>query len=182
MVYLLDPVKPLLPQLQREVAKEVNQNRPEYIVITASEADIARQFSFPDLTTILVFFPDREEQKPVDFQRLKEDLERENIQAVRGQNIFNNLYHSRSGKFRTLFPAEIMAATTTGLPESVKHCIESAVLVVDLKLVPPRSRVLAIAGSDKVPDTALLVEPKESRNMLDTRIIKIICYPYQGDF
>ncbi len=182
MVYLLDPAKALLPQLQREVEKEVKQNRPEYIVVTTTQADIAHQFSFPDITTIVVFFPDGEEFDSEQYHKVKEKLESENIQTLIGEHIIDSLYHSRSGKFRTLFPAEIMAATTAGLSASIKRCIESAVLVVDRKLVPPRSRVLAVAGSNKLPDTALLIEPKESRNMLDSKILKIICHPYQGDF
>lgn len=179
---MIDPAKPALPQVYKQVAREVDRSKPEYIVIATSEPEISEQFVFPDIQTIMVLSSDAEAINPAAYKEMQQRLEERNIELLRGKHILKELYHSISQRYRTAFPVEVMAATIVGLPESLKHCLENAVLAVDHNKITPYSSVISIAGDNEIPDTAVLMEPSRSKNMIDSRIIKIICHPYRQEF
>ncbi len=182
MVYILNPAKPLLPQVHTEISKELARVKPDCLVITSAKPDIAEEFLFPGLLTVLVLAPETGHITPEEFVKLREDLAKSGIRVIRGKHLLQEIYHSSSQRFRTLFPVEIMADTLKELPKGVKHCLESAVLAVDKQAVPAGSRVISIAGAGDIPDTAVLIEPKTSKNIIDSKILKIICHPYIRKF
>ncbi len=182
MVCLINPAKPVIPQLLREVRKEVLMSQPGYIVIETDKPEIAEQFIFPGIETIVVLSPETQIISTDEPSQFKEKLEQKNIKVIKGKHLLQEAPHSSSQRYRTIFPVEIMAATLANLPESVKWSIENAVWAVDLKAIPPGSLVISIAGTDHIPDTAILLEPGISKNIIDTRIVKIICHPYRSEF
>ncbi|MBW6515945.1 MAG: hypothetical protein K0B81_04915 [Candidatus Cloacimonetes bacterium] len=182
MDYLLDPSQPILPQLLKEVEKEIGISHPEYLIVASSKPELAESFLFPEITTLFVLSPEYQELSNDEFIALQQDLENKNIKLLKGKHLINEAHHSSSQRYRTLFPMEVMAATLANLPESLKHCIENAVWAVDKKFIPTGSLVISIAGTNEIPDTAVLIEPKQSKNMIDSHILKIICHPYQEEF
>jgi hypothetical protein len=182
MVYLLDPVKPLFPQLKREIVKEIEREKPAYLIIGASTPDIAEMFVFPELKTVWVLNPEADDYTTEEFAELRKSLAEKEITVLKGKHLIESFYHSSSRSYRTLFPAEVMSATLADLPRSVKHCLENAVLTVDKQIVPSGSLVISVAGENDIPGTAVLLEPRPSKNMIDSRIVRIICYPYERDF
>lgn len=181
MVYLTDPDKEIIPQLKREVAREIELSNPAFILVAASTPDIVEEFIFSGLQTIFVLTSEKEPVKE-DFARLREDLAARDIKVLLGRHLLKDVHRSLSKRYRTPFPVEIMAATLAKLPESVKHAVENAVLAVDKNLINPGVQVISIAGSNDQPDTAVLLEPRMSRNMIDTNIIRIISQPYKEQF
>jgi hypothetical protein len=61
--------------------------------------------------------------------------------------------------------------------QGVKVCVEIAVMALDSGLVPPGEKVIAIGGTGRGADTALVVVPAHSQNFLETRILELICMP-----
>ena len=182
MVYLVNPSKPVIPQLLQEVRRELLLSQPGFIIISTSQPGIATDFVFPGIETILFYGEENSVEPPEDFENVKQSMLERNIRVIKAKHLMKELFHSSSKKYRTLFPLEIMAATLSDLPGGVKYCIENAVWAVDKQIIPSGSLTLSIAGEKDLPDTAILIEPKISRNIIDSRIVKIICHPYQEKF
>ncbi len=178
MVYLIDTNKPYKNQVINVVSKEVIKYPYDYILVGSSNPEVCYDFIFPEKTTIFVH--DKEADCISDEEL--ENLKTHNVLYLDGEHNLQHLYHSASQRFRTLFPAEIMALTVNCLEKSIKKCLEIAVTAVDKKYLPAGSRVISISGESEHPDTAIVLEPSSSDRIIDTRIIKIICHPYHEEW
>ena len=178
MVYLINPKTPRLPQTVKAVEKELDKCKYEYLIVGALNPQVAQEFNFPGITT--VFAHDAEGEKLT--KEELESLKHLNIVYLDGQHNIQHMFHSASQRFKTLFPAEIMATTLCNVEKSVQKCIENAVTAVDKKIIPAGTRVISIAGETDVPDTAIVIDPSSSKRIIDTRIIKIICHLHHQEW
>lgn len=80
-------------------------------------------------------------------------------------------------KFGGLYPAEIVAAALRLLGQGVKVGVEIAVMALDAGLIPYGQEVIAIAGTGRGADTAIVVLPAHAKNFFDTKVLEIICKP-----
>ena len=62
--------------------------------------------------------------------------------------------------------------------EGVKVCYEIALMAADAGLIEPEERIIAIAGTGRNSDTALLMTAATSRKLENLRINEILCKPY----
>ncbi len=76
-----------------------------------------------------------------------------------------------------LYPAEIVAHTLRMMGQGVKVCLEISVMALDAGLIPYGKEVVAVGGTGRGADTALLLTPEHGQNLFDTRIHEIICKP-----
>lgn len=182
MVYLLDPAKPVIDQLLTEVTKVIEREKPQFIVLSSSEPGLAEKFLFSDVETLFVFTGESTPDKQQECKAVRERLQAKGIKTIEGHPHLQEIYHSSSQRYRTTFPVEIMAATVQKLPLGIKTAVEIAVGAVDKGIIPIGSLVVSIAGEQAVPDTAILIQPKKSSNMIDSRILRIICRPYDREF
>ena len=114
-----------------------------------------------------------------------QELTRESLKRVKknGGKILT-CTHALSGveraiknRFGTVYPTEIMAETLKLLGEGTKVAVEIAVMAADAGLIPVDKDVIAIAGSNKGADTALIVQPANSNRFFDLTIKEIIAKP-----
>jgi hypothetical protein len=61
----------------------------------------------------------------------------------------------------------------------MKVCVEMILMVVDGGFVASGEQVIAIAGSGRGADTAVVAVAASSRNLPDLHITEIICKPLQ---
>ena len=80
-------------------------------------------------------------------------------------------------KFGGVYPSEIMAQTLRMLGHGVKVCVEVAGMALDAGLIPYGEEVIAIGGTAKGADTAVVITPAHSNNFFDTKVKEIICKP-----
>jgi hypothetical protein len=80
-------------------------------------------------------------------------------------------------KFGTLQPLELIANTLRLLGEGTKVCVEIVVMAADAGLIPFDKDVIAIAGTDRGADTALVVKPANASTFFDLRIRETIAKP-----
>jgi uncharacterized protein len=80
-------------------------------------------------------------------------------------------------KFGGISPPEIIAGALRMFGQGVKVCAEVAIMALDAGLVPYGADVVAIGGTNTGADTACVVRPAHSNNVLDTRIVEILCRP-----
>jgi hypothetical protein len=72
-----------------------------------------------------------------------------------------------------------MAQTLRMLGQGFKVCVEISGMALDAGLIPYGEEIVAIGGSAKGADTAVVITPAHSNRFFDTKINEIICKPGQ---
>ncbi len=72
---------------------------------------------------------------------------------------------------------EIVANTLRMLGQGMKVCAEITAMAADAGLVPPED-VIAVAGTGKGADTAVIIAPQSSNRFFDMKIREVIVKPY----
>jgi len=75
---------------------------------------------------------------------------------------------------------EIVTQTLYRFCQGMKVCVEIVLMSADAGLIPVDKEVIAIAGTDKGADTAIVVKPAYARKFLDLKINEIIAKPREG--
>ncbi|MDW7651081.1 MAG: pyruvate kinase alpha/beta domain-containing protein [Bacillota bacterium] len=83
-------------------------------------------------------------------------------------------------KFGGSYPGGIVAHTLRMLGQGTKVCAEIAVMALDAGLIPHGEDVIAIGGSGRGADTAVVIRPAHAKDFFDCKIREIICKP--GNF
>jgi len=114
-------------------------------------------------------------------QELSEEHRKKILES--GAKIFTGT-HALSGaeravrkKFGTLMPLELMANTLRLMGEGTKVCVEIVLMAADAGLIPHDRDVIAVAGSNRGADTALVIKPANSSRFFDLKIREIIAKP-----
>lgn len=75
------------------------------------------------------------------------------------------------------YPAEIVAHTLRMFGQGVKVSVECSVMALDAGLIPLGVPVMALGGSGRGADTAMILRPAHSNQFFNTKIIEICCKP-----
>ncbi len=71
----------------------------------------------------------------------------------------------------------IVADTLRRFCQGMKVCVEITLMAADAGLISTDKEVIAIAGTDRGADTAIVIKPSCTRNFLNLRIREIIAKP-----
>ncbi|RYD04985.1 hypothetical protein N752_11515 [Desulforamulus aquiferis] len=110
-------------------------------------------------------------------KEMKDRLESSGIKVLATTHLMAGLDRALKFKFQGVYPAEIMAYTLRMFGQGVKVCIEVAGMALDAGLIPHGQEIVAIAGSGKGADTAVVLTPAHSQYFFDTKVKEIICKP-----
>jgi hypothetical protein len=80
-------------------------------------------------------------------------------------------------KFGTIEPLEIIANTLRLFGEGTKVCVEIVLMAADAGLIPVDREALAVAGSGRGADTALLIKPANASRFFELEVREIIAKP-----
>jgi len=80
-------------------------------------------------------------------------------------------------RFGTLQPLELIANSLRLLGEGTKVCVEIVVMAADAGLIPVDKDVIAIAGTGRGADTALVIKPANASTFFDLKIRETIAKP-----
>ena len=83
-----------------------------------------------------------------------------------------------SSKYRGIYPLELMADTLRCFGQGTKVCFEASVMALDADEIPYGVPVVAMGGSHRGADTAVVITPAHSSFLLETVIHEIICKPF----
>lgn len=114
-------------------------------------------------------------------QELSEEMRTKLIEG--GANIFTGTHffagadRALNRKFGGVYPGELMAHTLRIMGQGFKVCVEIAVMALDGGCIPFGEEVIAIGGSGKGADTAVILTPAHSQDFFETEIKEIICMP-----
>ena len=80
-------------------------------------------------------------------------------------------------RFQTIQPLEIMANVLRLWGEGSKACIEIVLMAADAGLIPVDKDVVALAGTGRGADTALVIKPANTSRFFDLKIREVIAKP-----
>ena len=114
------------------------------------------------------------------------DMPREVAQSVQADGItLVTAAHALSGgergiskKFGGVSPVEVIAASLRMFGQGVKVCVEVSLMALDCGAIPYGTPVVAVGGTAAGSDTACVLTPDYTANLLATRIHEILCKPH----
>jgi len=107
------------------------------------------------------------------------------IEAARGkvltcQHAFGGVGRAVRKKLRTYELEEIIAYTLRIFGEGMKVVVEMALMAADAGLVRTDEPVIAIAGTGKGADTAVVLKPANVQAFFDLKVLEVLCKPRLG--
>lgn len=105
------------------------------------------------------------------------ELTQNGIQVLVTTHLLAGVDRAIRNKFGGVYPSEIMAQTLRMLGQGIKVCVEISGMALDAGLIPYGKEIIAIGGSGKGADTAVVILPAHSNQFFDTKVKEIICKP-----
>jgi len=78
---------------------------------------------------------------------------------------------------KTILPVELIAHALRLFGEGTKVCVEITVMAADAGLIPVNRNVVAIGGTDRGADTALVIKPSNASNFFSLEVREVIAKP-----
>lgn len=91
---------------------------------------------------------------------------------------FGGVGRSVRRRFKTYQVEEIMAQTLRIFGQGTKVAVEIALMAADAGLAPVDEDVIAIGGTARGADTAVVLQPAHAQDFLSLQVREIICKPY----
>lgn len=104
-------------------------------------------------------------------------LESKGVKLLTTTHLFANVERAVTNQFGGLYPGGVVAATLRLFGQGMKVCVEIAVMALDAGLVPHGVDVLAVGGTGRGADTAVVIRPAHARNFFKTQVLETICRP-----
>jgi uncharacterized protein len=104
-------------------------------------------------------------------------LEALNIKVLTTTHVLSGAERAFSSKFAGIYPVEIIANTLRMFGQGVKVGVEIATMALDSGLIPFGESIIAVGGSGRGADSAIIIKPAHAKDILNTRIEEIICKP-----
>jgi len=93
-------------------------------------------------------------------------------------HLFSGISRAVRDKFNTYAIGEIIAGTLRVFGQGMKVVIEIAMMAADSGLVRTDEDVIAIGGTGRGADTAVVLTPVNSNSFFDLKIKEILCKPH----
>lgn len=110
---------------------------------------------------------------PEDVNNLKE----KDITFYTGSHALSGVGRGISNKFGGVTPVEMIAATLRLFGQGIKVCVEITIMAADAGLIPMDGEIIAIGGTGRGVDAAVVLEPAHMNNFFDLKIREIIAMP-----
>lgn len=108
---------------------------------------------------------------------VRSKLQEAGVGVYFGSHVLSGVERGISNQCKGMYPAEIMAHTLRMFGQGVKVCVEIAIMALDAGLLPYGERVVAIGGTGRGADTAVIMTPAHANEVFQNRIHEIICKP-----
>ena len=99
------------------------------------------------------------------------------IKVLTTTHVLSGAERGISKSFGGAYPVEIIAHSLRMLGQGTKVCVEVSIMALDAGLIPYGEPIIAIGGTGKGADTAVILTPSHASSIFDTKIHEIICKP-----
>ena len=160
-------------------AKELTIGRVVVASCTGRTAFAARKIFAPSARIIAVTHvtgfaePNVQELSEEDRRALQE----QGVEVLTCAHAFGGVGRGVRNKVGTYQIDEIMAFTLRTFGQGTKVAVEIALMAADAGLIRTDEDVIAIGGSGKGADTALVLGPATSSHIFDLKVKEVICKP-----
>jgi hypothetical protein len=107
----------------------------------------------------------------------KNKLVENGITFYTGSHALSGVGRGISNKFGGVTPVEIIAGTLRLFGQGIKVCVEVTIMAADAGLIPIDSEIIAIGGTARGADAAVVLEPAHMNNFFDLKFKEIIAMP-----
>jgi hypothetical protein len=90
---------------------------------------------------------------------------------------FSGVNRAIQSKFDTMYPAGIIAQTLRLFGQGMKVVVEISAMAADAGAIPVNKDVIAVAGSGRGADTAIVIKPSYSHSIFESVVREIIAKP-----
>ena len=150
------------------------------LVIASTSGDTAykalEQFKGFNITSVTHHAGFKEPFKSLMEEEVRRDLEAKGVRVISATHALSGVERSIAKKFGGCPPALLMAATLKLFGQGVKVAVEIAIMATDAGHLSGED-IIAIGGSAKGADAALVVKPAGQSDIFDMRVREIICKP-----
>lgn len=112
-------------------------------------------------------------------EEARKELDSKGVKVFIGSHALSGVGRSITNKFKGISHTEIIAYTLRQFGEGLKVCVEISVMAADAGLIPTDRDVIAISGTSKGADTAIVLKAAHMHNYFDLEIREIIAKPRQ---
>ncbi|MGI6664900.1 MAG: pyruvate kinase alpha/beta domain-containing protein [Christensenellaceae bacterium] len=178
-VYFEKPGKGNSKEVAALVKEAVAAEKISYVVVASNTGETAKLFADCGAKVICVthvqgFHKSGEnELSPVE----KEALEKLGISVLTTTHVLSGAERGMSRKMGGVYPVEIMAHTLRMLGAGTKVGVEISVMALDSGLIPAGEKVIAVGGTGKGADTAVIITPAHAQDIFDTKLHTFLCKP-----
>lgn len=109
-----------------------------------------------------------------------EALARAGAHILTTTHAFGGVGRAVRKKLNTYQVDEIIAYTLRTFGQGIKVVAEIALMAADAGLVPANRPVMAIGGSGRGADTAVVLYPTHAQTFFDLKFVEIVCMPSPG--
>ena len=149
------------------------------VASTTGETGVKAAQMFKDIDVVVVthHVGFREPGMPELREDLRNQILKHGAKILTSTHALSSVERAVRKKFGTLQPLELMANTLRLLGEGTKVCVEIAVMATDAGLIPVDKDVIAIAGTGRGADTALVIKPANGPTFFELKIRETIAKP-----
>jgi hypothetical protein len=146
---------------------------------TTGATAVAAANALPGLRIVVMtheagFAQDGQQEFPVEIRRT---LEAQGIAVHTVTHAFGGLSRAMRNKFNTHVIGEIIANTLRIFGQGMKVAVEITLMAADCGAVGTDELVIAMGGSDRGVDTAIVCAPVNTQRFFDLRVQEILCTP-----
>jgi len=107
----------------------------------------------------------------------REFLENHGVRLVTASHLFGAIDRAVTNKFGGLYPGGIVAQTLRTFGQGTKVCLEITAMAADAGAIPWGKEIIAIGGSGRGADTAVVLMPAHAKDFFETQVLELICKP-----
>jgi hypothetical protein len=104
------------------------------------------------------------------------ELQRQAVTVVTASHALSGIERSVAARYSGVYPVLLMADTLKLFGQGTKVAVEVAVMAADAGTLSGQD-IVAIGGSGRGADTALVLKPAHQNNFFELRVREIICKP-----
>lgn len=182
MLKMIDTAKMKTKEVLIEAKRYAEKSKVKNVVVAtttgksgvqASEV-FGKDFNLVAVTHITGFKKEGQ-QELVEENRKK--MEKNGAVIFTGPMIFHSWNDYYRKKYSTITTTTIIADVLRMFGQGTKVAVEIAAMAADAGLIPIKP-LLCIAGTGHGLDTALLIDPKNSKRLFDMKILDVIAKPF----
>lgn len=160
--------------------KAAAEKNIRHIVVASVTGETVRIFAKTDgtevvcVTHVVGFCEPGQSEMP---QEVRQSLEAQGVKVLTTTHVLSGAERGISRFAGGMYPVEAIANALRMLGQGTKVCVEIAVMALDAGLIPFGEPVIAVGGTGRGADTAVILTPYHASDIFKTKIHEIICKP-----